>query len=73
MRTQDISSELMAALGGDHNLLDGDNCDTIRLEPALVLLHRVLEDKTAGDLGHFLRCSKHCGEFLVLERVHYII
>jgi hypothetical protein len=58
------SSESIAALGGDHNLLDGDQCDTIRLEPALIL---VLEDKTEGDLGHLPRCIDNRGDFLVLE------
>ena len=56
----------MAALGGDHNLLDGDQCDTIRLEPALILV-LVLEDKTEGDLGHLPRCIDNRGDFLVLE------
>ena len=56
----------MAALGGDHNLLDGDQCDTIRLEPALFLA-LVLEDKTAGGLGELLHCIDKRGDFLVLD------
>ena len=55
----------MVAIGGDHNLLGGDHCETIRLEPALIL-RLVLEDKKAGDLGHLLRCSDHRGDFIVL-------
>ena len=56
----------MAALGGDHNLLGGDQCDTIRLEPALILV-LVLEDKTEGDLGLLPRCIDNRGDFRVLE------
>ena len=61
----------MAAIGGDHNLLGGDHCETIRLEPAL-LLRLVLEDITQGDLGHLLHLHDHPGDSLFLEKVRYI-
>jgi hypothetical protein len=70
--TQDISSECMAALGGDHNLLGADQGDTIWLEPALVRAcgWTVTEDITEGDLGYLLRCNDHRADFLVLEQVY---
>ena len=71
--SQGISSECDRTPSGDHNLLRRNNCETIRLQPALCFLVLVLEDQTWGDLGKLLHCSDHSGDFRVLQRVHYII